>query len=295
MTDQKETTADEMKELLSDPKKAIQLDDFVSSHIKYFLEKADLEHFPVQGANIQNEDIAERIEKYEEVSKDLQIIVTLLARWSDQEKLLLLEKIFDRLIEAETGTSGLTVWLRMRWYPILLLLYATGIGAIAAKKYCFFGALMMHQVEGNLTDNKRLPLVGATFIFSGEIHDYFKLLPGLDRRYAARSERIFATLQPVFEDLLFLGKSYDRLFDEFEIYSSLMCMDSTAHGWGPIGKFGWKYDRGEDSPFHQVAKQIEQGGDDSELLRAGCFNGSTERSLELVESLRERLNKLGWW
>lgn len=65
MTNPKTTVIEEMKELLSDPKNRIRLDDYVTMHIKAFLTATDLEHFPVQGVNVQKEDFLERIQKYE--------------------------------------------------------------------------------------------------------------------------------------------------------------------------------------------------------------------------------------
>lgn len=296
MTKDKKTLSEEVKELLSDQKNIIKLDDFVSSYIKDFLDKTSLENFPVQGSNVQKEDVIERIESYEKITKDLQEIVILLARWGNSEAQLILEKIFDRLIEAKTGTSGLTIWLRMRWYPIILLLYSAGISALSAKRYDLFVNLLRHKVVGNLTDNKKLPLVVSSFVFSGEIGNNFKLFPGMERRYTAFSERILSVTRPIINDILFIGDSYERLFDEFEVYSYIICADLTPHNWGPIGRFGWKYDRDEESsPFHQVIKYAKESGDNFELLKFGCFNGSLDKFLEVIEVLQERLNKLGWF
>ena len=183
----------------------------------------------------------------------------------------------------------------MRWYPILLLLYCAGISALSAKKYEIFASTLKHQVSGNLTDGKRLSIVVASFIFSGDIADHFKLFPGLENRYTPRSERISSVIKSTINDLLFLGGSYEKLFDEFEVYSSLMCADLTVHGWGPIGIFGWKYDRSNDSPFHIVVEHAKKSGKNFDLLKSGCFNGSPDRFLEMSEILRGRLDKLGWW
>lgn len=295
MENKNKTITSEMKELLSDPKNSIKLDDFVTANIKKFIEKTSLEYFPIQEANAQKENIIKRIERYENATKDLEEIVILLARWGDCEKQLLLEKIFDRLIEIDTGTSGLIIWIHMCWYPILLLFYSVGISALSAKKYELFSLLLKHQVSGDLTGHKKLSLVVAAFVFSKDISEHFKLLPGLDRRYAARSERIFSVIRPTIDNLLFLGKSYEKLFDQFEVYASLMCTNLTAHSWGPIGIFGWKYDRSDESPFHQIVKYAEESGKEFELLKSGCFSGSLDKLLKASETLKGRLDKLGWW
>ena len=91
-----------------------------------------------------------------------------------------------------------------------------------------------------------------------EIVDSFKMLPDMEQKYVARSEHIFRRLQPVLEDQLFLGRSYEALFDEFEIlmaltYADLCDEDPEAHVWGPPGRFAWKErGRSEDPVFSNL-------------------------------------------
>ena len=47
--------------------------------------------------------------------------------------------------------------------------------------------------------------------------DSFKQIPDHERNYAPMSEYLFKLLQPLLDDILFIGKSYERVFDEFEV------------------------------------------------------------------------------
>ena len=66
-----------------------------------------------------------------------------------------------------------------------------------------------------------------------KIVDVFKLLPGHDRHFVPRSEHLRTRQQPLLEDLLFLGRMYDRHFDRFEIFLALTYADATEGDWGP--------------------------------------------------------------
>jgi len=290
------TVTDTMKELLSDPAKRIRLDDFVSLHIRHFLDATDLRHFPIQGSNRQRESFVERLNSYEELSKNLQQIVILLAKWGDSDQLLLLEKMFTRLAEADKGSSGLVNWIKFTWYPIQILMYSAGIGALATRKYDVLRIIFQTPVQADSTSGKRLPLVIPVGTNMSELHELFKWLPGHERDYVPRSEHLFKALQPILEDLMFLGRSYEPLFDIFEVLFALVYADVTEHGWNPPGRFGWKHRRryGED-PFNQVVEEAKKEKENWGPLRAGLFEGSLDKFLKNAEAYRELLNRLSWW
>lgn len=293
---EKTTTENEMKELLSDSKNRIKLDDFITKHLKIFLEETSLERFPVQSSNIQKKDFLERMRKYEELVKDIQQIVVLLARWGEGEQLSILEKVFTRIAETDKGSSGVILWLHFGWYPIQILMYSAGIAALSARKYDALKVILITPVQNSSAERGRFPVVVAVASNLSDIHDAFKWIPGQERKHVPRSEHLFQILEPILEELLFVGKSYERLFDDFEVYSALVYADITGQGWGPIGRFGWKHDRGvRDSPFNRVVEEAKEAREGWLPLHVGMFSGSLERFLEVSEALRQLLNKLSWW
>jgi len=292
----KTNIAEEMKELLSDPKNRIKLDDFVSKHLRAFLEATNLEHFPVQGSNIQKEDFLDRMRKYEEVVKDLQQIVILLARWGEGEQLIILGKVFSRIAEADRGLSGISLWIHFCWYPIQVLMYSAGVAALSAGKYSALKVILTTLVQNSSAERERLPIIVAVTSNIFDIHDEFMWIPGKEDKYVPRSEHLFEILEPTLEELLFVGKSYERLFDNFEVYSALVYANIMRGDWGPIGRFGWKHGRGAgDSPFDCVVKEAKEAKGEWPPLRVGMFNSSLERFLEVSKALEQRLNKLSWW
>lgn len=294
MVNNKTAVIEEMKELLSDPKNRIRLDDYIAKHVKAFLVATDLEHFPVQGIGAEKENFLERMQKYEEIAKDLQQIVIFLARWGEQEQLLLLGKVFSRLAEADKGSAG-TVF---GWYPLMLLMYTAGIAALSERKYGALKIILETQVRfGSEHGNETMPVIIPVISKLTGFHDEFKLLPGHEKHYVPRSEHLFKFLQPLLEDLLFLGRNYESLFDRFEIFLALIYADTMNRDWGPPGRFAWKYSspiRAE-NPFTALIEEAGKYGDKWAPLKAGFFQGSYKRFQEIADSYKKRLDKLSWW
>ncbi len=292
------SVVDTMKELISDPSQKIKLDDYVSNQLRSFLDATDLRHFPVQSRSASKEDFLDRIQRYEDLTKDLEKICILLARWGDSDQLLLLEKIFSRIADADRGFSGTIIWLNLGWYPLMLLMYTAGIAALSKRRYEALKIILETQVRlGTEYRNKTMPIIIPVIRKITGLHDQFKLLPGHDKYYVPRSEHLFKSLQPFLEDLLFLGRSYESLFDRFEIFLALIYVDITEHNWGPPGRFAWKYSSRlhEENPFAEFIEEAKKDGDMWAPLKAGFFQGSYENLQKIADSYKKTLDKLSWW
>ena len=53
----------------------------------------------------------------------------------------------------------------------------------------------------------------------------FSQLPGHKRHYVPCSEYLFKLLQPMLDDILFLGRDYEQYFDRFEVLLALVHAD----------------------------------------------------------------------
>jgi hypothetical protein len=291
----KNTVVKEVKELISDPKNRIKLDDFVTKYLKAFLEATSLEHFPVQDFSAQKENFLERMYKYEKIVRDLQQIVILLSKWGEAEQATILEKIFSRIAEPCEESAGIVLWLRFSWYPIQILMYSAGIAALSVKKYDVLKKILTIPVWNSSVEIGPHPIIVQATSNISSIYDAFKWIPDKEDKYVPRSEHLFEILNPTIEELLFIGKSYEVLFDDFEVYYALIYIDITKRDWGPIGRFGWKYKRGVgDNPFNRIIDEAKEAKEEWLPLRNGIFNYSLKRFLEVSEVLRQRLNSLPW-
>jgi hypothetical protein len=289
--------AESLKKLLAAPPPQIGLDDFVSSQVRQALAATHLERFPVQNVHPTKEEFASRVTRYEAAISDVTTTATLMGRWSTPEQLPILEKILVRMAEADKGSSGITLWLNLGWYPTLYVMYAAGVAAISADNYKILARVLTVAVHTSSHDaSDRNPLTVAVIRELTNVVDAFKWLPGHERHYVPRSEHLRARQQGLLEDLLFLGRSYDRYFDRFEILLALTYADLTDRHWGPPGRFAWKHSgHRHQSPYTELLEEARQMKDEWPILQAGLFRRSFARFLEIAEAYQRSLDSLNWW
>jgi hypothetical protein len=222
-----QTLSDQVKEYLPDPRCRIKLDDLINDEIRRFLDVINTGSFPVQGVDVTPTEFSDRLRRYNEITTDLITIVILLGQWANAEQRVSLEKIFARLADNITVASGDVAWIGLRWYPTLLLMYAGGISALAAKNYDNFSSILTSRIETKRAGNSPKAMIIPTVegMLDVDEVDLFKTLPGNNRHYAPRSEHLFKVLEPILDDVLFLGTSYEQLFDRFEVLFALVYVD----------------------------------------------------------------------
>lgn len=296
--EEKHTFSNRFKDFISDPKYKIRLDDLVSSTLRRTIDNLSVSKFPVQNPSNISEEFPIRLRGYEEAISDIQTASILLARWAEQDQLALLTKIFSRLADADRPRAGLQVWVNLAWYPILHLIYSAGISAISAKRFSALYEVFNSAISAQnyVTGGNTRPILVPVIENLTEIHDAFKTIPGHERKYVPRSEHLFTSVQPALEDLLFLGTSYERYFDYFEVLLALTFADLSGREWGPPGRFAWKHSSGrEPSPFDAVVSEANTFQKNWPPLQAGFFSGDLNRFNKIAESYRSKLATLNWW
>jgi hypothetical protein len=296
-----EPASEKLKRLIADPADKIRLDDLVSAQLRHAVQTVGIDKFPMQGA-YSNASIAERIKAYEDALIDLEATIILLARWAREDQLPIIGKLFARLAETNRNQSGLVAWINLGWYPLLLLMYAGGISALSERRFDSLKACLLTLVASNRHgDTKTLPIIIPTILAVTDVHDCFKVLPGLENRYTPRSDHLFNTLQPIIEDHLFLGQSYEALFDEFEIFLALTFADARAGDpigrvWGPPGRFAWKRNYGDGTgPFAEIVGQAKREGANWPPLKVGLFGADIQRFISISDQYQALLSQLPWF
>jgi uncharacterized caspase-like protein len=282
------------KEYLSDPKFKIMLHDLVVQTVRKVLVMSSEDSFKVQGKPWSIEEFTERLNRYQNIVAELQSVVTCVGFWGDEGYHEILRKAVTRVTDRLDPESGLIVWSALRWYPIILLLYSAGIAAISSERFENLGCLFTTRVgssRGTKASTELILAVGDA-ILELERTDAFKQLPGHERNYFPRSEYLFKLLQPKLDDLLFLGRDYERLFDWFEVLFALVYADliNQNHGqvWGPIGRFGWKYHSPlVENPFKVIIAEAASKQDKWPPLLAGLFGGQYKRFSDIAEQFEK--------
>jgi len=288
------TTAERAKDFLSEERSKIKLHDLVSRKIREVLSATAGDYFSAQG-RWSPEEFLDRLQKYESITTELLQIQSLLGFWGEPYHETILTLAPKGLAARLKVEGGLTVWLALRYYPLLLLLYCGGIAAVASKKYTNLRELMLTTIPDPREQQQPRPLVQSVARQMNELTDAFKALPGHEREYTPRSEYLLKILQPLLDDLLFLGADYETNFDRFEVlyaleHAHLHANERLGWVWGPVGRFGWKRDA-----FTAVITEAEQEGASWAPVRAGLFNGSMERFKEIASQYGDGLNRLAWY
>jgi len=289
------------KEYLSDTRYTIKLHDLIVQKLREVLLQTSEDNFAVQGINWSLEEFQRRLKGYEQIVDDLQRILCCVAYWGKQEHLPALKLAITRMTDRLEPKSGLAVWQALRWYPIIVLLYSTGISALASYRYDNLAAILLTRIGSSRSTKASTELtlaIGEAILDLERTHG-FKQLPGHERQYVPRSEYLFKLLQPMLDDLLFLGRDYEQNFDRFEVLLALVHADleliETSRVWGPIGRFGWKFHHYDTNPLKDIIADANRQKESWGPLQAGLFGGDYFRFEKISSEYLKLVSGLSWF
>jgi hypothetical protein len=292
-----------VKRFLSSESSTIELHDMLMEEVRHFLSDSSEDNFKVAGV-FSDKELLERMSQYESISLDLSLLVACVSHWAKPAHKQIIQKVLSRSADRLDMRSGLGVWLSLRWYPLLLEMYCAGIAAVAAGRYDSLASVFYTRVSGFEGKKEQNFVESVTdAIMEWNRANIFKRIPEHDRYFTPLSEYLFKRLQPGLDDTLFLGKSYESAFDEFEILLALVVADIEKQKgsgywsvWGSIGRFGWKHRKLDaSSPFAALLQSASSEGQNWAPLKAGLFGRSSERALEVANGVAETISKLNWY
>lgn len=135
---EKEGTLEKVKRgkaLLSSDSSAIELHDLVANEVRRFLSITSDDNFPTSG-RFTKEETLDRISRYEDTVGDLSLLLACIAHWGKSIHTNTMQKSYSaRSSDRLDSRGGLSIWIELRWYPLILELYLAGIAAIDARRY----------------------------------------------------------------------------------------------------------------------------------------------------------------
>jgi len=288
-----------VKKLLSDNSSTIELHDYLVSEVQIFLSRSTEDHFSTHHS-FSSDELQNRLTKYEEISLHMTVLLLCVAHWGNEVHLKILQKMIGRAMDSLELRRGSSLWYRIHWYPMITLMYYLGIAAVAGGR--FDSLLSMFSTPVAITDSTEMEETFLDSVRKAMLElaqsNMWEKLPGLEKQYTPLSEYLYELLQPIVDDVLFTGKSYDNLFDEFEVHLALAMSDAGTQlhnsDWGHIGRFGWKqfhYDKG---PLLRIIENADRLDEKWEPLKAGLFGGDILRFLDVAKGFQARIQKLNW-
>ena len=294
-----EVKVSKVKRLLADESATIELHDYIVKEVRQFLSVTSDDNFVVQG-NFSKDEFLDRLSRYEAVGKDLAAITACTAYWARPAHRQILQKIIMRATDRIEPKSGCGAWLALRWYPLIFQLYCAGIAAIEAQRYDSLACIFYCRVGSSQYGNQDECFVeaAANAILEFNRAELFKQLPGHEKKYVPLSEYLYKTLQPLLDDVFFVGKKYEYSFDEFEVIfalaSAYMRVQRKESLWGPFGRFSWKRGHQANHPLARVIEQAKVEGDNWAPLQQGVFGGKSARFLEVAAQYQDMISGLNW-
>ncbi len=233
------------KELLSDSKNRIKINELVNIEIKETVSKLySISDF----SNEYNEKEIKRIViNYNSITNTLRQMLILLVYYGEGQYNSLIRRIIDKLANVK-NTNGIEVYVNIQYYPCLISFYSLIISCLECNNFTLIQEAIQIQkdigINAYLDTNNLLVNVSSNI---SRISDCFNIFSPNDKNYKYPfSEYIYLMLQPELDDLLFLGEEYEQLFLKSEMFISIMNAfirykaDYDERVWGTLGRFNYK-------------------------------------------------------
>jgi hypothetical protein len=244
------------------------------------------------GTPFSAEELTRRLNAYESHLGSLLSSIVLGAAWGTDAHTRVWSKAIERVANAQTDQEGLVVWLHLRRWPALYLMYAGGVSALAHDNWLSFRSLVLDpQVR-----ESQGALAAAVALDPSSVldPDVAQTLDGYERRYTPVSDLLHERIRNVISGDIPEDPEYDRIFDQFEMMLGLIYLDASDDSWAPLGRFAWRrryYPSGD--PLERMALEAEKQGAGWGPLRAGLFDGSPDKFAKILGNYRALIQRRG--
>jgi len=290
-----------VKRYLAEPRHRIRLRDLIHEETEQVYHKLRSERFGMQVPKPTKELFQQRMREYEAVVERLVAMLAALSYHDEGEKAYLLTQCIERLVQFARGERSSRLD-DLQFYPALLVIYAAGISALAAKRFRHLAAILRTPQYHDQRCRQRRPAINALRVSSVFSRGADKWVPHEDAEspLTPANNYLFDLLRPMLHDYMPDDTKFEETFDTFEYLLALTYMDLMPEPGVPIGRFArvYKYpETWERSPLAEFARVEPEKGVDGELLRAGFFGGSVDRFKEIVQTHRDGLQEVTreWW
>ena len=277
---------DEIKQLIADPKLRIKLYDRLWGASDVLITNTAEELFPLI-PKIDGDEFASRLKRYEDASVDLTVAMFLIGLWGtlDHQPSIAIPAIqFSKQLGENTPSNKL---ISLRLYPLVLLMYALGIGATIANNYSILYTFFHATFRILPYPYRNISLVYSIEEKFRPARELFGLLNKDSSNY------LFDLFNNMLKDVFLLGNEFEGTFERFEAIYALEYAHErqkiTGNIWVPSGK----YSRGDEpNSLSLLSDEASHKKESWILLTAGFFDGSYERfeqiATQCTQALRSR-------
>ena len=281
-----------VKRYLAEPRHRIRLHDLVHEETEMVCKELLSERFDTQINNLTEEVYQQRMREYEAFVERLIAMCAALSYHDTGENAHLLTRCIEWLTQVPRR-DGKVVLIKLQYYPALLLAYAAGISALAARRFHNLAAILKEPKYRESPHDEKKPAIERLNVEPVFIEP--KWVPRQNAVNNTPNDYLSGLLRPILHDYLPEDAGYEETFDTFEYLLALTYLDIVSESYAPNGRFGWRYtgriarasglveEIWDRSPLAEFVRTGVEQGPEWGLLKAGFFNGSIERFKEIVE------------
>lgn len=289
---------------LARPEYRIRLNDLLREEHGYLVDRLADPSLGVEGTWAV-ENFRRRAAKYETAVEPLGRVFGAMGRWGDGTDLPFASEVV-RDLSYQPPASGSTVWIDMRAYPAVLLLYAYGLGLLKEERFeALFQWFAQHVATSRRESEPlvKLLLLGA---WEGGKKEFWQHLEGLENRKTPLSDHLHDVLFGWAKDYLLVSRDFTRLFEVFEVLGAVAYITLSATKeeleethratgernfvWAPYGRASWHSENRD-----AILKSLLEPEMAQRLLKAGFARGDGQSLPLAIESIRRLMGRVSWW
>lgn len=285
-----------LKRYVSEQRYRIQLSDLVYATVDQIIEKTSGEVYSVTGsAEITTESATARVRGYEAACSTLLAMAPIGGYWAEQDHLRVWQTALTRL--SPVGGGGVTFWLGLKRYPGTLLLYALGLGAVAAGRLSFLAELFATPIHSEYhEDRMAVELLPPFCMFESQDG---QILRGMERRHVPLNDWIHGLLHDSLNRLIPNDQQYTHAFDRLEILISLSAARyhedryPGEFAYFVPGAFAYRTDSTK-RILQDYMKSIAAERNQAPIVSSRIVGNTAEECTQRLRALEEWISELRW-
>jgi hypothetical protein len=291
-----------VKRYLGEPPQPIRLHDFLLRETDRVF--GEISKYNDEFIKTQPRDHAKAVSFYLAATATLRTVFAVAAYWGGDSVVPVLSKCLTRMAQDPAhrgGGGGVVINSAFRLVPVMAVLYAAGLGFVAAAGFVSAANLLTRAKAHEAGERVKTILDQFSEAF-GDIHGVVKSVPSHEKNLVPFSEMMFQVLGPELSDLFSDHADYETRFDEFELLVSMIYGDmeykdvsNPEDPWLTPGRYVWKYRRfGLRSPLFLAPDEgdelarVKQQEPFAKLIAAGHFGRDWNRLVSLRRAAKVR-------
>ena len=282
-----------LKRYIAEPRYRIQFSDLIGEAVEQIVEVTSGEAFAVQGGPSPNsESVTARVRSYEAACSTLLSMALIGGFWAEEEHYRVWQRALQRL-GSKTPSSGTILWIELQRYPATLLLYALGLGAVAADRLPFLRHLLVTTLRGEHQEDETAIQILPPFCLFSNDGQVMRILEGMETRHAPLNDWIHNALRLYAERIIPDNDRYTLAFDKLEMLMALSYIHHDNSDWAPPGAFVYRSANG-DRILKEIKESVSTKQNESPYVTSGVIGQNAEDCKRGLAALEQFISRIGW-